>query len=447
MNVALDAGSMPAESIVDAPETMGPDWNWAQRISFRFAFSYLVIYNFPFPLYYIPLLDRISGWYFQFIYALVPWVGKHLFHLNITVMPNGSGDTTFNYVQIFCYLVFAVVATLLWTLFDWKRKEYHWLYGWLRVYVRYILAVAMLGYGFDKIFKLQMPFPPLTILLERYGDSSPAGLLWNLMGYSTVYEIFAGVMETIGGLLLFSRRTATLGAVVVSGVMLNVMMMNYCFDVPVKISSSHLLLMALFLLLPDLRALIDVLVLKRTTTPAKIEAPFTKKWMRIGGWALKAIFIGYMLYSNAVGQYGMRTQYGDKAPRSALYGIYEVQEFTKNGQVVPPLTTDSNRWDKLIFQSPQGMRVKAMTDTEFASGTSYQADIDTSQNTVTFSPRDDKNKDKKYVFTYARPDADHLILQGNLGSDALVVKTERIDSKMLLVTRGYHWINEHPLIH
>jgi uncharacterized membrane protein YphA (DoxX/SURF4 family) len=449
MSVVQDSTNfMASENLAESPKPARPDWNLAQRIAFRFTFSYLVIYNLPFPLYYIPYISNVGRWYSKFIYALVPWVGKHLFHLNITVMPNGSGDTTFNYVEIFCFAIFAIIATFIWTLLDRKRKQYHWLYDWLRVYVRYKLAVAMLSYGISKIFKLQMSFPGLSTLLEQYGNSSPAGLLWNFMGYSTVYETFAGAAETVGGLLLFFRRTTTLGAIVVSGVMLNVMMMNYCFDVPVKISSTHLFLMALFLLLPDLRSLTDLLVWKRTTTPAELGKPFRTKWMKIGGWAVKAIFIGYyILFLNVKYYYGARNQYGDYAPKSALYGIYKVDEFTRNGQTLPPLTTDANRWDKVIFQVPQYMQVKAMTDSRSSVGGNkiYDADVNTEKNTLTLFT--DEDKDKKYVLTYMRPDADHLILQGTLASDSLIVKAQRIDTKLLLVTRGYHWINEYPLIH
>ena len=36
----------------------------------------------------------------------MPWVGRHILHLSyaITVFPNGSGDTTYNYVEVLCFL-------------------------------------------------------------------------------------------------------------------------------------------------------------------------------------------------------------------------------------------------------------------------------------------------------------------------------------------------------
>ena len=73
----------------------------------------------------------------------------------------------------------------------------------------------------------------------------------------------------------------------------------------------------------------------------------------------------------------------------------------------------------------------------------YNTEYDAAKNTVTISG--DPDKTKKNVFTYSRPDPDHLILQGKLFNDTLELRLKRIDpSKFLLVNRGFHWINERP---
>ena len=55
------------------------------------------------------------------------------------------------------------------------------------------------------------------------------------MGYSRPYAIFCGLVETVGGLLLFWQRTTTLGALIVAASMANVAMLNFSYDVPVKL--------------------------------------------------------------------------------------------------------------------------------------------------------------------------------------------------------------------
>jgi hypothetical protein len=112
----------------------------------------------------------------------------------------------------------------------------------------------MFLYGLAKVIPLQMPFPYLTRLLEPYGNFSPMAVLWSSIGASTSYEIFAGCAETLGGILLLTPRTTTLGAMVCLADMIQVFMLNMTYDVPVKLFSFHLILFSLLLLAPDARS-------------------------------------------------------------------------------------------------------------------------------------------------------------------------------------------------
>jgi hypothetical protein len=87
------------------------------------------------------------------------------------------------------------------------------------------------------------------------------------MGASRPYTIFAGLGEVLGAVLLIWRPTATFGAWVSIAVMTNIVMLNYCYDVPVKLYSTHLLLMAVLIVVPDLRRMWNVFVQNRATEP------------------------------------------------------------------------------------------------------------------------------------------------------------------------------------
>src|SRR5947199_353524 len=154
-----------------------PQWHPATRLLFRFAFIYFLLCNFPFPLFYIPHADVVLRPYSAFWRAVVPWVGKHLFAVNPAVRINGSGDSTWGYVQVFCWLTLALAATVAWTLLDRRRQSYVRLHEWLRVYVRFALAAAMLTYGAIKVIQSQFPPPALDRLAPPLGDASPMGLL------------------------------------------------------------------------------------------------------------------------------------------------------------------------------------------------------------------------------------------------------------------------------
>jgi hypothetical protein len=232
LDLKMDEPTAPTD-----PPHVTPAWSLPRRLLFRFTFVYFVLYLFPFPLDIIPYVGVIGQWYQSLWNAIVPWVGKHLFHVDITVRPNGSGDTTYNYVQVLCYLVLALVAAALWSLLDRERPHYARLHGWLRVYIRFGLASVMISYGAVKVIKSQFPNPTLDRLLQPFGDASPMGLLWTFIGASMAYSVFSGACEMLGGLLLVSRRTTILGALFSIAVLGNVVMLNFCYDVPVKLYS------------------------------------------------------------------------------------------------------------------------------------------------------------------------------------------------------------------
>ena len=78
------------------------------------------------------------------------------------------------------------------------------------------------------------------------------------------------------------------------------MVLNFCYDVPVKLYSLNLLLMAVFLMAPDLGKLTGFLVLNRPAAPVTTSGPvFEKRWMRIGALSIKILFIGFFPMQNA----------------------------------------------------------------------------------------------------------------------------------------------------
>lgn len=432
----VDSSSEPAAE----PAAAAPRWSLAQRILFRFAFAYLVLYNLPFPLSHIPYVDAlVTAPFGAFWSFLVPAVGDQVFGVDIIVEPNGSGDTTFNYVQVFCFLVLALAATAIWSFLDRGRAHYARLHEWLRVYVRFSLALTMLLYGLIKVIPSQFPAPSLDRLVQPFGDASPMGLLWTFMGASAAYTIFSGACETLGGLLLVARRTALLGALVSAGVLVNVVALNFCYDVPVKLFSAHLLLMAIFLMLPDLRRLANLFVLGRGAEPTEIRPLFRRKWLHRGALALRTVFIfgwaGMFLYQTWEGT----KEYGFRAPKPPLYGIWNVDELEMDGVARPPLVTDESRWRRLIFSYPGMVSIQDMGDTRHR----FRLARDVRHKRLQLKKRDDPAWMSS--LTYTQPGPERLVLEGTFDGHKIRAKLHRVkESDFLLVNRGFRWINEYP---
>ncbi len=293
-------------------------WSLLERMAFRFAFAYLILYCLPGNgrvslLAAIPAgAERLTNWAEAPWHALCPWVAIHIFHLTGPITryhPTGSGDTTLDYVQVFCFAVIAIFATVVWSILDRHRPNYRALYAWLRLVVRFTLAFTLLAYGFAKVFPLQFIPPRLFTLTETYGEASPMNLLWTFMGASTAYTIFGGLAEVTAGVLLLFRRTTSLGALAAAAVMLNIVMLNFCYDVPVKLYSLHILLMSLFLLLPDAAALWNFFVLHRVSRLQGLWLPkFERRWLRTAAIVLQVLVIVSVLYSNISSGYQMLKQ-------------------------------------------------------------------------------------------------------------------------------------------
>jgi uncharacterized membrane protein YphA (DoxX/SURF4 family) len=420
-------------------------WSLARRIAFRLCFVYLGLFCLSeqilgglFPIPKVEFPDLATLWPTR---QIVFWTATHVFHVTqpLVYKGSGSGDKTFDWVLAFCLMVFAIAATCLWSVLDRRRENYVTLYKWFRVFIRFALATELILYGMDKVIPLQMPFPSLTRLLEPFHDFSPMGVLWYSIGASPAYEMFAGCAEVLGGLLLILPRTTTLGALVAMADMTQVFMLNMTYDVPVKLFSFHLLLMAAFLLAPEFERLADFFFRNRAVGPSRQGQLFrTRRANRI---ALAAqIFLGtWVIGNNVYSGWESWHTYGGGRPKSALYGIWDVAELSIDGQVRSPLLTDYDRWHRAVFDVPDRVGFQRMDDS-FAR---YGATINSSGKTIALTKDNDKNW--KANFTFQRAAENELILDGIMDDHRIHMQLQLVDlKKFVLVSRGFHWIQEYP---
>ena len=416
-------------------------WSVGRRVAFRFAFVYVGIYLASEWLFRIPGLAAVGRVYSNGWQAVELWTAAHLLHItspvDVHTLGTGSGDTLVDYLQLLCQTVFAVAAAIAWSAADIKRGAYESLYGWLRVYIRYSLAVVMLSYGMAKVFPGQFGAATLDRLLEPYGYSSPMGLLWTFMGYSRPYAFFTGLVECLAGVLLFSQRTTTLGALFVVAAMGNVAMLNFSYDVPVKLYSSHLFLLAVLLVVPDVTRLMKVFITNQPTSPARFRKPFTSVWRHRAALILKTIVIAGALWQTATPfVFGKRQP---PRPRSPHFGIYDVERFTVNGQMQSATPMDRKQWRRVVINEGGGIAVQTMDD----AMTRYRAKEDAARHTfemsTIYSPYD------KIVLTYRNPSPEELVLEGQYaGAPIVATLRKRPVPSFLLNQRGFHWINEYP---
>ncbi len=259
------------------------------------------------------------------------------------------------------------------------------------------------------------------------------------MGASLAYNVFSGICEMLGGLLFLSRRTTLLGALVSMSVLANVVMLNFAYDVPVKLFSVHLFVIALVLAAPDLRRLADFFLFNRRTDPAPLAPLFERRWLRAGGLVLRTFFILSTCWLAFYSAYQTSRKYGDYAPKPPLYGVWNVEQIEMDGQVRPPLVSDETRWRRVVFPFPGQMSVQLMSNSRLR----FDAKVDVAKGTIELNRRGEPNP--KFAFTFKQPAPGLLTLEGTLGKQTIRASLKRTDpSSFLLLNRGFHWISEFP---
>lgn len=283
----------------------------------------------------------------------------------------------------------------------------------------------MTVYGLMKVWGTQFPEPSLVKLATTFGESSPMGVLWAFMGVSPPYCVFTGLVELLGAGLLISRRTTTLGAVVIMGAMGNVVMLNLCYDVPVKLHALHFLAGAGLLLAADGRRLVRVFILNRAAEARPLASIFvTPRLHRLGQYAKGAAVASVVLSSMAT-MTRLRAQFIDVDPPQ-LHGIWEVQRFETERADVSP-------WTQLVIANRGRSSLRVRTGARGA----YKAHC--ADGTLVLTPR--RDGDPRWQFDYDQPDDHHVTLTG---PDIRIDLRRVDDSQFPLRTRGFHWVTDMP---
>ena len=127
------------------------------------------------------------------------------------------------------------------------------------------------------------------------------------------------------------------------------------------------------------------------------------------------------------------------APRSPLRGIWRVEEFEADGQVLPQVAGDAARWRRAIFDSESVFAIQLMND----SRQRFKLKLDNKKKTLALSKVFDPSW--RATLSFSRPDADGLELEGTMEGRKLRVKLRlEPEPEFLLMTREFQWINEFP---
>lgn len=423
------------ETISENENEQYPVWKQVLLLPF-FVFIFLNI--FPFPFDQIPGLTLITEPYVLFMNKVNLWFGIHVLQLKNLAIPefSGSGDTMFEYVRILTYLSISFLISLCLFLILRHKLNMKKINSIGMVYIRYYVGIMLISYGLAKL-QTYGQFGTIEVgrLDKRVGDCSPMGLLWTFMGYSKSYCVFTGIAETLGGLLLLFRRTLVLGSLIGITVMSNVVMLNFCYDVPVKIFSSFLLLLLIYIVSPFIHNLIQFLFFNKTVSLSNNSLKLPKRWMRVSRILIKSFIIGGIFLMTAF------QEFEDNEPinedHKSIEGRYKITSF-KTNDTNSNCLEDSIKWSKFNLINDYA-RVYTKND----SSELFSLKTDTAKKQILLISETDSTQ--TYKLDYDRISDSSLAVKGMYKKDTINVIMKKKDRmEYSLINRGFHWINETP---
>ncbi|SES02952.1 hypothetical protein [Pedobacter rhizosphaerae] len=422
----------------------GPDWTASEKGIFRFFFLYFILQAIPLSIDFFKIV-------FGFNWLKISYTDIfNLSRLSAKFIP--GPDSFINWIIV---AFIAIIGSVLWAKSTYKNVDYNKLYYWLRAIVRYRLAIGIIGYGFIKFFPLQAPFPSISNLNTSYGDFTDWKIFSMSLGITPSYEAFLGGIEILAGLLLFFRKTATIGAIIILIFTGNVFISNLAYQGGEYVYASYLISFALFVLWFDTQRIYNLVSLERPTEPNRFKPLFSVQTQKIR-LALKTVIIFFFVLL-----YGFKTysglqhdpyQFPKASGLAAAAGVYNVSEFKINNQILPYNPADPIRWKDVVFEkwatvSVRSNRPVLIDSANYEQAFAHDKDrnyelagsggrhyyhyvIDTVRNILSLENKNPHYKGERLSLTYQRPDTSTIILTGlNENRDSIYVVLNKIDKK------------------
>jgi hypothetical protein len=321
-------------------------WKSYQKIAFRIAFIFFILMTIP----------ENPGWYTQWF--TFDWTSLHYRDLYDIARYQPAfirGAGFYGYAEWLVLFAVSVAGGAIWTLLDRKRTEYNVLYYWLSVIVRYRAAIGIIGFAFTKVLPVQMPYPSTGILNTNFGDLTAQKIYWLSISIVPWYQVFAGVVELTAGVLLFFRKTAVLGAIILFGALGDIVYVNFAYDGGVHVYSSYFVLFAAFIIAKEIPKIYNLFILERYTVPVNFDLKFKEQWLKTTRIVLKTgvIFLFLFVFFYIQLNNFLYDPYKQPAAKGvpSLRGYYQVSEFKLNNQVIPYSPQDSLAWQDVTFEN------------------------------------------------------------------------------------------------
>ncbi|WP_461787617.1 hypothetical protein [Pedobacter sp.] len=349
--------SLPQENSIDQKP-----WTKSQKFAFRIAFIFFTLMSIPTDYGYYVMLANFDWLHLN--YRQLTEMAAFFNPQFINVYSESGFFGIASYINWPFVLLLSIVGATVWGYLDRSDSSpYQKLYYWVRVFARYRVAYAGIGWGYKKIFVMQMPTQFEAIWNTDLINFFAKRLYWEVLSVAPTYEVYLGFAEFFAGFLLLFRRTVPIGAALAFVVFGNIAISNHAYDIGEQVPSALMALLAFFLLWDYIPAIYQVIVKEKDAVVTPYYPSFNEAWQRWSRIGLKVTFnfLLVVLFAYYEVRAVVQNDYY-KIPNTPglenTNGIYEVKKFKRNGIELPYDPLDNNRWQDVIFEKWSSIGVR-----------------------------------------------------------------------------------------
>jgi hypothetical protein len=406
-------------------------WSFTLKILFRFFFAFLSLQVLTENFISFIFGYDIRIWEESAKIFTPPciWLNETFFHFKYIPQGWTTFSGSLHTVRDVVYIIVSVLVGIVWTIADRKRTNYNRLYYWYAQCLSIVISTVVFAYGIIKLIPVQMPFPSFIDLQKRVGELSPFELVWTVFGYGQPYQIFTGIAEAVGAVLLLFQKTKTVGTILIITVMINVILIDYTFSVgDVLITACYILLATLFISVPYASQLFNFFFKGRYASLSldfHIPPPdrSTKFVSFIGILFVCSSFI--INIKNLYVRYNKR----QAVLSSVRYSV--VNNFIVNGDTMHLTETDTLRWRSWFERVSDNKRFVTVNYMKAGAEKIFSTSMDSSTNEMVLQPFSGSDTTALH-FKYSQLNAMRWCLEGTVKNKEIRIELQRINPDTIM---------------
>ena len=287
-----------------------------------FVFVLLMILSFPFQYDFLKI-NVLSN----LIEGITTNIAPYIFEDTSQYTLNFYSDSTGMYLGIVVVFVIALIISLLWFLWSQRKNRFDedkkvW-FPLLIICICYYLSLQLSMYGFSKVFKYQFYDAHPNTAYTPVGFLTKDFLYWTSIGSSKLYNTVTGSLEVIIAVLLWFRKTRALASILGLMISLYLVLINFAFDINVKIQGLFFVFLFLIVSYSTLQKLFVFFFKGRSVQLRKSQLKHSQKYRPLS-ITIKAVLISLILIESLYPYVSTGNFNGDALEKPPYYGAYEI---------------------------------------------------------------------------------------------------------------------------